>query len=109
MDGSIYDERNGFWYELQELPEEAEVQIGVEGQRRRRYLKSRRKASYTSLLTSGKLNRFLADIDRQAEKMFLRPAKEPAKKEGITEKLKAAGPMMRGGKINNIRNRATEL
>ena len=81
----------------------------MEGQRRRRYLKSRRKAPYTSLLTSGKLNRFLADTDRQAEKMFLRPAKEPVKEEGITEKLKAAGPMMRVGRINNIRNRATEL
>ena len=74
MDKYIYDEKNGLWYELQgdyylpclKLPEEVEVHIGVWGQHHRRYLKEHRKIAYTRLLTSGKLNSYLADIDRQA-------------------------------------------
>ena len=83
MDKYIYNEKNGFGYELQDsyylpylkLPEETEVHIGVWGQRHRRYLKSYRRALYTSLLTSGKLNSYLADIDRQAEEMFFSDGK----------------------------------
>ena len=74
MDKYIYDEKNGLWYELQgdyylpclKLPEEVEVHIGIWGQHHRRYLKEHRKIAYTRLLTSGKLNSYLADIDRQA-------------------------------------------
>ena len=85
MDKYIYDKRNGLWYELQgdyyipclELPAEKEERhIGVWGQRHRRYLKANRRALYTSLLTSGKLNSYLADIDRQAEEMFSRLGKQ---------------------------------
>ena len=84
MEKYIYNEQNGLWYELQgdyylpclKLPEEPEVHIGIWGQRHRRYLKSHRRALYTSLLTSGKLNSYLADIDQQAKEMFLRLIKQ---------------------------------
>ena len=96
MDKYIYNEQNELWYELQgdyylpclKLPEEEAVHIGIWGQRHRRYLKTHRKALYTSLLTSGKLNGYLADIDRQAEEMFSRLVKQLSEKEGVTETLK---------------------
>ena len=117
MDKYIYDEKNGLWYELQgdyylpclKLPEETEVHIGIWGQRHRRYLKTHRKALYTSLLTSGKLNSYLANIDRQAEKMFSRLVKQMADAEGITEALKADNPMEWVGRMNGINNRAMEI
>lgn len=117
MDKYIYDEKNGLWYELQgdyylpclKLPEEPEVHIGIWGQRHRRYLKSHRRALYTSLLTSGKLNSYLADINRQAEELFSRLVKQMAEAEGVTEKLKAADPMEWVRRMNNIRNRAMEI
>ena len=118
MDKYIYDKRNGLWYELQgdyyipclELPaEKEERQIGVWGQRHRRYLKTHRKALYTSLLTSGKLNSYLADIDRQAEKMFSRLVKQLSEKEGVTETLKAENQMLWVQKMNSIRNTAMEV
>ena len=118
MDKYIYDKRNGLWYELQgdyyipclELPAEKEERhIGVWGQRHRRYLKANRRALYTSLLTSGKLNSYLADIDRQAEEMFSRLVKQMAEMEGVTEELKAAKPMEWVGRMNNIRNKAMEI
>ena len=84
MDKYIYNDQNELWYELQgdyyprylKLPEKEAVHIGIWGQRHRRYLKTHRKALYTSLLTSGKLNGYLADIDRQAEEMFSRLVKQ---------------------------------
>ena len=91
MDKYIYDKRNGLWYELQgdyyipclELPAEKEERhIGVWGQRHRRYIKTHRKVLYTSLLTSGKLNGYLADIDREAEEMFSRLGKAAFRKGG---------------------------
>lgn len=118
MDKYIYDKRNGLWYELQgdyyipclELPaEKEERQIGVWGQRHRRYLKTHRKALYTSLLTSGKLNSYLADIDRQAEEMFSRLVKQLSEKEGVTETLKAENQMLWVQKMNNLRNAAMEI
>ncbi len=117
MEKYIYNEQNGLWYELQgdyylpclKLPEEPEVYIGIWGQRHRRYLKTHRRALYTSLLTSGKLNGYLADIDRQAEELFSRLVKQMAEAEGVTETLKADDPMEWVGRVNNIRNRATEI
>ena len=117
MEKYIYNEQNGLWYELQgdyylpclKLPEVPEVHIGVWGQRHRRYLKTRHKALYTTLFTSGKLNGYLADIDRQAEAMFSRLVKQMAEAENITEGLKATNPMAWIGRMNNIRNRATEI
>lgn len=91
------------------LPEEEQPPIGVWGQRHRRYLKDHRRATYAALLTSGKLNSYLADIDRQAEEMFLRLVKQMAEVEGVTETLKATDPMEWVGRMNNIRNRAMEI
>ena len=118
MDKYIYDKRNGLWYELQgdyyipclELPAEKEKRhIGIWGQRHRRYLKTYRRALYTALLTSGKLNGYLADIDRQAEEMFLRLVKQMAEATGVTEQLKADRQMEWVRRMNNIRNRAMEI
>ena len=118
MDKYIYDKRNGLWYELQgdyyipclELPAEKEERhIGVWGQRHRRYLKTHRKVLYTSLLTSGKLNSYLADIDRQAEEMFSRLVKQMAEAEDVTEQLKADNQMEWVGRMNSIRSRAMEI
>ena len=91
------------------LPEEEQPPIGVWGQRHRRYLKEHRRATYATLLTSGRLNSYLADIDRQAEAMFLRLVKQLAEAEGITETLKAADPMDWVGRMNSIRRRAMEI
>ena len=91
------------------LPEEPEVHIGIWGQRHRRYLKSHRRALYTSLLTSGKLNSYIADIDQQAEEMFSRLVKQMAGSENINEELKATDTTAWIGKMNNVRNRAAEV
>ena len=117
MDKYIYDEKNGLWYELQgdyylpclKLPEEVEVHIGVWGQHHRRYLKEHCKIAYTRLLTSGKLNRYLADIDHQAEELFSQLVSQMAAAEGVTETLKASDQMEWVRRTNSIRNRAGEI
>lgn len=117
MEKYIYNEQNRLWYELQgdyylpclKLPEEPEVHIGIWGQRHRRYLKEHRRATYATLLTSGKLNSYLADIDRQAEEMFTRLVKRFSEKEGVTETLKAENQMLWVQKMNNLRNAAMEI
>ena len=117
MDKYIFDERNGLWYELQgdyylpclKLSEKEQQPIGIWAQRHSRYLKENHKAVYADLLTSGKLNGYLADIDREAEEMFSRLVKQMAEDEGITEKLKADDMMTWVGKMNGIRNRAAEV
>ena len=117
MEKVIYDEKNGLWYELQgdyyipclKLPEEEQQPIGVWGQRHLRYIKQHRKVLYLNLLTSGKLNGYLADIDTQAEEMFSRLVKQMAECEGVTEQLKADDQMEWVRRMNNIRQRATEV
>ena len=117
MDKYIYSKKNGIWYELQgdyylpclKLPEESEVYIGIWGQRHRRYLKNHHRVRYINLLTSGKLNSYLADIDRQAEAMFSRLVKQLSKKEGVTEALKAENQMLWVQRMNNIRSAAMEI
>ena len=117
MDKYIHNEQTGLWYELQgdyylpclKLPEEEAVHIGIWGQRHRRYLKEHRWATYATLLTSGKLNSYLADIDRQAEELFSQLLKQVAEAEDVTETLKTDEPMEWVGRMNNIRNRATEI
>ena len=118
MDKYIYDESNSFWYELQGdyyipcliLPAEKENKpIGLWGQRHKRYLQKHKRSIYTTLLTRGKLNRYLTDIDEQAENMFFRLIKQFAEKENITEKLKSENQMLWVQKMNNIRNRAMEI
>ena len=117
MDKYIFDEKNGLWYELQgdyylpclKLPKEEEQPIGIWGQRHRRYLRENRRVLYADLLTSGRLNSYLADVDRQAEEMFSRLVKQMAKAEGITEKLKADDMMSWVGRMNGVRSRAAEI
>lgn len=117
MDKYIYDEKNGLWYGLQgdyylpclRLTEEVEVHIGVWGERHRRYLKEDRKAAYTHLLTRGRLNKYLADIDNQAEEMFSRVVSTMAAAEGITETLKTNDQMEWVRRMNNVQNRAREI
>ena len=116
MEKVIYDEKNGLWYELQgdyyipclKLPEEEQQPIGIWGQRHLRYIKENRQILYLNLLTSGKLNGYLADLDKQAEEMFSQLLKQMAEREGVTEKLKADNQMEWVGRMNNIRNRVTE-
>lgn len=91
------------------LPPEEERPIGVWGQRHARYLKQHHKILFYSLLTSGKLNAYLAEIDRQAEDMFSRLVKQTAECEGVTEQLKAENQMEWVRRMNNIRNRSAEI
>ena len=91
------------------LPPEEERPIGVWGQRHRRYLKEHHRATHAALFTGGKLNSYLADIDRQAEEMFLRLVKQMAEATGVTEQLKADRQMEWVRRMNNIRNRAMEI
>ena len=91
------------------LPTEEERTIGVWAQRRLRYLKQHHKILYCNLLTSGKLHSHLADVEEEAQSLFLRLVKEYAEKEGVTEQLKAENPMEWVRRINNIREQVTEL
>ncbi len=117
MDKYIYGESNGLWYELQDgyyipcltLSAEEERPIGIWGQRHKRYLKEYKNVTYTTLLISGKLYSYLADINEQAENMLYRLVKEMAKTENVTEQLKAEQPMLWVQSMNNIRNRAEEV
>lgn len=117
MEKYIYDEKNGFWYELQgdyyipclKLPDEEQRPIGIWGQRHLRYLRQHRKALYTELQITGKLNSYLADLNEQAENMFLELVKQLAALEGVTEQLKAQDQMLWVQRMNNIRDRAMEM
>ena len=91
------------------LPEEKQVNIGVWGMRHKRFLKENHRVLYANLMTSGKLVEYFDDIEQQATAMFLRLVKEIAEKENVTEKLKASDQMLWVQKMNNIRNRATEI
>lgn len=116
MEKVIYDENNGLWYELQgdyyipclKLPEEQQP-IGVWGQRHLRYIKQNRKVLYLNLLTSGNLNSYLADLDKQSEDMYFRLVKQMAEREGVTEQLKADNQMEWVSRMNNMRSRVFEI
>lgn len=111
------DEKTGIRYTLQgdyylpdlALPAEEQQTIGIWGQRHLRHIKQNRKVLYTNLLTSGKLNIYLADINRQAEEMFSRLVKELVEKEGITETLKAENQMLWVQRMNAVQETATEI
>ncbi len=117
MDKYIFDNNNGLWYELigdyyipcLTLPTEEEKPIGIYGQRHLRYLKEYHRATYTNLLTSGKVNGYLAEIDEQAKDMFFRLVKEYADRQGVTEQLKADKPLEWVQKMNNIRSAVGEV
>lgn len=89
--------------------EQEQRPIGILGQRHLRYIREHRIALYTELLTSGRLNAYLADLNKEAEAMLSRLVKEIAEKEGVTEKLKAEDCMKWVQAMNNIRNRAAEV
>ena len=95
--------------DLSLLAEKEPGNVGVWALRHKRYLKQHHKVLYYNLLTSGKLDSYLADIEEQAQQLFLRLVKELAEKEGVTEQLKSADQMAWVRQMNNIRERATEV
>lgn len=114
----ITDERTGLKYELVGdyyliagvgEPDEEQKPIGIWGQRHHEYLRRNKRITLSSLQISGKLNDYLADIDRQAEEMFELLTKQMAESEGVTEQLKATDQMEWVRQMNNIRNRVTEI
>ena len=117
MDKYIYDDKNGLWYELQGdyyipcliLPAEKEQPIGLWGQRHLRYLKEYHRNIYTTLLTSGRLNTYLADIDKQAQKRMERLTAQMKRAQGIAERLKAENALEWTQRMNNIRACAKEI
>lgn len=117
MEKYIYNNNNGLWYELQGdyyipclvIDEEETQPIGMWGRKRLDYLKKHRRALYTTLLVSSKLNSHLVEVDNQAAEMFNQLMKQLAEKEGITEQLKAQAQMTWVQHMNNIRNRVEEI
>ena len=107
--GGSYEMQGDYYLPCLSLPEEEQKPVGVWGQRHLRYLKQHRKVLYTNLLTSGNLNSYLADIDKQAEEMFSRLVKQLVEKENVTEKLKAENQMEWVKNMNSIRSRAIEV
>ena len=117
MANTIFEQTGGTYtqvgdYMLPDLlpaEEEKEANIGIWGMRHKRFLKENHRVLYANLMTSGKLVAYLDDIEQQATAMFLRLVKELAEKENVTEELKAIDQMLWVQKMNNIRNRATEI
>ena len=117
MEKTIYDESNGLWYELRgdyyipclTVPAHEERPIGIWGRRHLQYIKKERKALYTELLTSGRLNTYLADINEQATEQMLLLTQQIAEREGVTEQLKAQDQMLWMPRMNNIQDRAMEI
>lgn len=117
MEQYIFDKNNGLWYELQgdyyipclAVPAEEETPIGLWGQRHLRFIKQGRKLQYMELLTSGRLNSYLADINAQAEERMLLLTGKMAQREGLTEQLKAQDQMLWVQRMNSLRSQAEEL
>ena len=108
--GGTYTQVGDYYLPDLKLPEEEkQANIGVWGMRHKRFLKENHRVLYANLMTSGKLVTYLDDIERQATTMFLRLVKELAEKENVTEELKATDQMLWVQKMNNIRNRVTEI
>ena len=108
--GGTYTQVGDYLLPNLSLPaEEKEMNIGVWAMRHKRYLKQNHKVRYYNLLTSGKLDSYLADIEEQAQNLFSRLVKDIAEKENVTEKLKSDDLMLWVRKMNNIRNRAMEI
>lgn len=116
MEKSLFEQMGGTYTQVGDyllpnltLPEEEQKPIGIWGQRHARYLKQNHKVLYMNLLTSGKLNNYLSNIDKQAEDMFIRLIKEMAENQGVTERLKTADQMAWTRKMNAIRNSAMKI
>ncbi|WP_417410458.1 TnpV protein [Hominenteromicrobium sp.] len=107
--GGKYERQGDYLLPCLTLPAEEEQPVGIWGQRHGRFLKEHHRIMYYSLLTDGKLNSYLADVDRQAEEMLSRLVTQMAEQEGITETLKAQDQMAWVRQMNNIRSRATEI
>lgn len=106
--GGTYTKQGDYFLPDLTLPPEEKRPIGAWGQRRLRYLKQHRKILYYNLLTSDKLQSHLADVEEEAQSLFLRLVKQYAEREGVTEQLKAENPMEWVRRMNNIRNMVTE-
>lgn len=117
MENRIFDEKNGLWYAKQgdyylpelAIPPEEEKPIGIWGQRHLQYLKEHKQLVYINLLTSGRLNEYLASMDRQAEDIFSRLVKEYADRQGVTEQLKTKNQLLWIQKMNNVRACVREI
>ena len=108
--GGTYTQVGDYYLPDLKLPEEErQANIGVWGMRHKRFLRENHRVLYANLMTSGKLVTYLDDIEQQATDMFLRLVKELAEKENVNEELKATNQMLWVQKMNNIRNRATEI
>lgn len=108
--GGTYTQVGDYLLPDLKLPEkEKQANIGVWGMRHKRFLRENHRVLYANLITSGKLVAYLDDIERQATAMFLRLVKELAEKENVNEELKATDQMLWVQRMNNIRNRATEI
>ena len=107
--GGTYTQAGDYLLPNLTIPEEEQKPIGIWGQLHARHLKQHHKILYYNLLTSGKLNAHLAEIDRQAEEMFFRLVKQMAEREGVTERLKAENQMEWVRQMNSIRNRVSEI
>lgn len=106
--GGSYTQAGDYLLPNLTVPEE-QKDIGIWGQRHALYLKQYHKILYYNLLTRGKLNAHLAEIDRQAEDMLSRLVKQMAEKQGITEQLKETNQMLWVGRMNACRNAAAEI
>ena len=117
MEQYIFDKNNGLWYERQgnyyipclAVQAEEEKPIGLWGRRHLQYIKQERKLQYMELLTSGRLNSYLADINAQAEERMLLLTGKMAQREGLTEQLKAQDQMLWVQRMNSLRSQAEEL
>ena len=107
--GGTYHEENGYLIPDLRLPDKEEQPIGLFGQRHLRYLKEYRRGTYINLLTSGRLNTYLAKIDKQAQERFDRLIEDMKQAQGITEQLKAENALEWVGRLNNIRACAREI
>ncbi|EOS76019.1 hypothetical protein C817_04188 [Dorea sp. 5-2] len=107
--GGGYERQGDYLIPCIALPVEEEQLIGIWGQRHLDYLKHYRKVTYTNLLTSGKLNAYLADIDRQAQERSYRLIEGMKQAQGITERLKEEKALEWTGRLNNIRACAREI
>ena len=107
--GGTYRKESDYLIPCLTVPAEEEQSIGIWGQRHLNYLKQHQKVTYTNFLTSGNLNTYLADINRQAQERFERLIEDMKQAQGITEQLKAENALEWTGRLNNIRACAMEI
>lgn len=107
--GGTYRQAGDYYLPNLEIDNQIEVQIGVWGQRHRRYLKEHHRVRYYNLLTVGTLNSYLIEIELQAQALFNDIVMRLSEEENVTENLKATDQMEWVKRSNNIRNRAAEI